>query len=326
MLTLLAIMLMVAAACTKKTDEADTGQTAPGETQDVEFPEIDRSELGEDVVVATYEGGEVRGNELAQYLAFQGFIAPHYPLNEPSFRTEALRFLIAERVIMAENVTEANKNAANERLDQIWGDIKNRYDDETRQKGLTTLQITEDEIQATLLRFLTVQDYFKQQTTDEDVRNFYNTVKADVTTADVRHILISTHENTAEGLKRVREDDEAKALADEIYQQLKGGADFAALAQEKSEDPGSKDNGGLYEGYPASQWAPGFKEAVVDQPVGEVGEPVQTMYGFHVIRVESRETMDIEEVRDAIIANITDEKFSEYFDTVLPDKIKQINI
>jgi peptidyl-prolyl cis-trans isomerase C len=85
-----------------------------------------------------------------------------------------------------------------------------------------------------------------------------------------RHILVPTEE-------------EAKT----IVAQLKGGADFATLAKEKSKDPGAADGGDL--GYfTKDQMVPEFADAAFKLDKGQISDPVKTQFGWHVIKVEDK--------------------------------------
>jgi parvulin-like peptidyl-prolyl isomerase len=102
----------------------------------------------------------------------------------------------------------------------------------------------------------------------------------------VRHILVTVKRDpkAEAGLT----DEEAQARIAKIQEELKGGAKFEDLAKNYSDDPGSKDNGGLYADADPSGWVPEFGAAARTQTVGEVGAPVKTTYGYHLIKVESR--------------------------------------
>lgn len=102
----------------------------------------------------------------------------------------------------------------------------------------------------------------------------------------VRHILVAVKRDpkAEAGLT----DEQAKARVAKIQGELKKGAKFEALAKKYSDDPGSKDNGGLYADADPSGWVPEFGAAARTQPVGKVGAPVKTMYGYHLVKVESR--------------------------------------
>jgi hypothetical protein len=81
-------------------------------------------------------------------------------------------------------------------------------------------------------------------------------------------------------------DEGAKAKVAKIQAELTAGKSFDAAAKEYSEDPGSKDKGGLYENVPFGSFVPEFEAAVRTQPLGKVGEPVKTNFGYHLIQVE----------------------------------------
>ena len=79
----------------------------------------------------------------------------------------------------------------------------------------------------------------------------------------------------------------AKVKADEILQRAKNGEDFAALAAEFSEDPGSKDKGGLYEGIGESEFVPEFEQVAFSMEPGQIADqPVETKFGYHIIKLE----------------------------------------
>jgi len=101
----------------------------------------------------------------------------------------------------------------------------------------------------------------------------------------VRHILVTVKQ--AEGQPGLSDAD-AKARIAKIQAELKKGTKFEALAQKYSDDPGSKENGGLYADADPSGWVPEFGAAARTQPVGKVGAPVKTNYGYHLIKVVGR--------------------------------------
>lgn len=297
-------------------------QPQPGQ-QEVQFTEVDRTDLGEDKVVATYEGGEIRGNQLADYLAFYGFINPQSPVNEADFRKEVTKFLIVQEMFSTQ--TE-NEDWAKGKVDQIWGSIAQQYDEETLQKGYDTLQLTEKKVRQHFLDYFLTESYFRDQIDEEEIQSAYNEMKNDLTTASVRHILISTQEPQPDGSsKDIRTEEEAKEIADDLYQQLQKGADFAELAKEHSDDPGSKDNGGLYEDVSVSQWVPEFKEAALEQEIDEFGQPVKTDFGYHIIRVEDRQVASLEEVRDPLVQQLANGKMGKYVTETLPELV-EINL
>jgi peptidyl-prolyl cis-trans isomerase D len=112
------------------------------------------------------------------------------------------------------------------------------------------------------------------QITEQDYKTAYEARKQEFSNPeeiDVRHILVKTEEQ-----------------ARDIKKQLDGGAKFDVLANKYSEDPGSKENGGLYNNIPRGQFVKEFEEVAFAQAIGKVSDPVKTNFGFHLIRTEAR--------------------------------------
>jgi len=111
------------------------------------------------------------------------------------------------------------------------------------------------------------------------------------------HILFMTQgkpESEAEAIK---------TKAEEVLKRIKEGADFAALAKEYSEDPGSGANGGDLSWVTRGQMVPEFEQATFTLQPGTISDLVETEFGFHIIKVHEKETARLRplaEVRDDI--------------------------
>jgi peptidyl-prolyl cis-trans isomerase D len=133
----------------------------------------------------------------------------------------------------------------------------------------------------------------KASVTDEALHQYYEDNKARYTQAGrrhARHILIA-----AGG-----DDKAAEAKAKKAYDRAVAGEDFAALARELSEDPGSKDAGGDLGDAERADFVGPFGDAVWSMKPGEIRGPVKTEFGWHVIKLESASpetTKPFEEVR-----------------------------
>jgi peptidyl-prolyl cis-trans isomerase C len=118
-----------------------------------------------------------------------------------------------------------------------------------------------------------LQDAGKAAMTDDAMHKVYDeAIKQTPNEQEVhaRHILVAT-----EG--------EAK----DVEAQLKNGADFAALAKQKSKDPGAAEGGDL--GYfTKDQMVPEFAEAAFKLDKGQISEPVKTQFGWHIIKLEDK--------------------------------------
>lgn len=88
-------------------------------------------------------------------------------------------------------------------------------------------------------------------------------------------------------------------LADSLLAVVKGGADFAAIARQYSEDPGSAVNGGDLDWFADGAMVPEFNEACFTNPVGTITK-VKSQFGFHIINVQNRKA----EVKKYSIATI----------------------
>jgi peptidyl-prolyl cis-trans isomerase C len=109
------------------------------------------------------------------------------------------------------------------------------------------------------------------------------------------HILIGTQENADVAAKAT-----AKRKAEGLLKQLKSGGDFAALAKENSQDPGSAVNGGDLGFFPRGQMVGPFDQVAFTLAPGATSDLVETQFGYHIIRVvEKKEAgaVALDEVR-----------------------------
>lgn len=96
-----------------------------------------------------------------------------------------------------------------------------------------------------------------------------------------RHILVSFDKSNPQSVQ------DAEKKAQEILEKSKK-VDFAKLAKEYSEDPGSKEKGGDLGYFSRGRMVPEFEKAAFEQPVGQIGSPVKSDFGFHIIKVEDK--------------------------------------
>jgi peptidyl-prolyl cis-trans isomerase C len=107
---------------------------------------------------------------------------------------------------------------------------------------------------------------------------------------------------------------DSKEKARELYEKIQHGADFAELAKEHSKDPGSKDRGGDLGFFGRGQMIPQFEEAAFALKKGEVSQPVETQFGWHILRVDERRqrpTPPFDAVKDRIRAAMIHQKAQE---------------
>ena len=120
-------------------------------------------------------------------------------------------------------------------------------------------------------------------TADEAARTYYDSHRDEFATACVSHILVPSQEK-----------------ADDVRGRISRGEDYAAVARTESQDTQSAQKGGEL-GCDITRetgFVPEFLLAVFNQPVGEVGAPVKTQFGFHLIKVTSRNVPPYDQVKD----------------------------
>lgn len=107
-------------------------------------------------------------------------------------------------------------------------------------------------------------------------------------TVKVRHILIGFEKKDETGqVIETRDSTRARNLIDSVRRLVESGQNFDSVAAKLSEDPGSKDKGGVYENVPAGQMVPTFNDFIFENPVGSKGV-VRTDFGYHYIEVMSQ--------------------------------------
>jgi peptidyl-prolyl cis-trans isomerase C len=173
-----------------------------------------------------------------------------------------------------------------QQIDLVFPQLLNRYiglkllGDKGRSENLADdpeVKKLMNEYETQAIRQVYVTRYLDQHVTEDAVKALYEKkLKDNPPPEEVRaaHILVKT-------------EDEAKA----IIEQLKGGADFAALAKEKSTDKGSGANGGELGWFAKDVMVKEFADAAFAMKVDEYSQtPVKSQFGFHIIKLEERRT------------------------------------
>ncbi len=153
---------------------------------------------------------------------------------------------------------------------------------------------------ANILANMTFEDISKNTKLDEaDVRKYFEAHQAEFEQVRARHILIRMQGSQAAirpGQKDLTEA-EALAKAQDLRMRIQAGEDFAELAQKESDDSGSAAKGGDLGFFHHGQMVPSFEQAAFALKVGEIGEPVKSPFGYHVIKVEAKESKSFDDVR-----------------------------
>ncbi len=203
--------------------------------------------------------------------------------------------------------------AEQELIKSRFGGKRAEYEKALKKQGFTAEQYRASALEVSVLSQKIFDAVTKDATvTEEEILQYYTQNASQYGTPesrDVRHILV------AEKDKDGKVDFAAsKAKADEIYKELKSGADFATLAKENSADPGSKDTGGKLT-ISRGQTVPEFDKASFELATGELSQPVKTQYGYHVIEavsdVRKATATSLDKVRASIRTTLLQQKRNE---------------
>ncbi len=106
--------------------------------------------------------------------------------------------------------------------------------------------------------------------------------------------------------------------AEEVLEKINAGEDFAELATTYSEDPGSASNGGSLGSFPRGAMVPEFENVAFTLEIGEISEPIESKFGFHIIKVDDYQT-----VKKLEEQNATEDELNVYKNKIIDDLVKK---
>jgi parvulin-like peptidyl-prolyl isomerase len=320
------ILAGLAISCSKKSDEFQLQPGTPpyelAKSLAANLPALDPNTK---TVLVSGKGFEITAAEVIQ--TFQDNLGSRseqlkqMPADQLRKLIEQSAVQLGERKLLLDAALNANTSVTAEELDDV---LKKEYAraggeqnfmDWLKSNGVSFDYINNN-IRTNLLISKYTDDFLSSQNavSEDEIQKAYGEDK----TASVRHILLLT-----EG-KSDQEKVEIRKKMEEILAKAKSGEDFGELARQYSEDPGSKENGGLYENFGRGRMVKPFEEAAFSVPVGEISPIVETEFGYHVIKVVDRkkETRPLEEARPELEARLKKEKKTEGY-TLYLAKLKE---
>jgi parvulin-like peptidyl-prolyl isomerase len=231
-------------------------------------------------------------------------------------QNQAVDFLV-QRVEFAREAEALGIKVTDESVDQRLEELKNQFfegDDAKYEAELTTLGLTDADVRADLRAQLISEQLFAEVTKDitvtaDDVKTYYDENTDQFKSAesrDVAHILVET-----------------KKEADDIYQQLQDGADFETLAGKHSLDDASAENGGQLTDERGT-FVHEFEEVAFALETGEIGQPVKSEFGWHVIKAlkdtEQATTTSFDDAKQSIEEQLMEERQN----TAMSEWVEQI--
>ena len=218
---------------------------------------------------------------------------------------QLLQELIMDKLVAAasskEKVTDADVDAEIAKIKKQFPDEK-IFEAQLKEAGQSPEKLKEN-----IRTMLQQQAWMKSQVKVADVteakaKEFYDSNKAEFEqpeTVKASHILFMVAPDATEDVVSKQKDAALKAAA-----RAAKGEDFAALAKELSEEPGAKESGGDLGFFSKDRMVPEFASVAFTQKVGDIGEPVKTQFGWHIIKVTDKKaagTVPFADVKDQII-------------------------
>ena len=224
-----------------------------------------------------------------------------------TLKNQAVQFLVQreqfeqEAAALDVKITDKQVDARLEQIrKQYFGGDKEKYEAQLKEQGLSDKQVRNDIRSQIVSEKIFEEVTRKVKVTDKQIEDHYTKNKAQYgqpQSREVRHILVKT-----------------KAQADDLYDQLQGGADFSGLAKKFSEDTGSKANGGKLTISKGQTVAP-FDRTAFLLKKNEISKPVKTEFGFHIIQptgdVKEAKVTPLKEVEDSIRQQLLQTKKNE---------------
>ncbi len=206
---------------------------------------------------------------------------------------------------LAQNGRPATTAAQKRQVAEQFGELetmaqearKRKLDESPEVKQMMTIQ-SDSFLANTLAKRISDDTHF----TELDLRGYYDSHKNEFEEAQGSHILIRFKGSSVPLKPNEKDltDEEALAKAKDLRKKIVDGADFGEVAKTESDDSGSAVKGGDLGTFKHGQMVPQFDQAAFSVPVGQVSDPVKTQFGYHLIKIKTRETKPFESAKAQI--------------------------
>ena len=294
-------------------------------------PEATIKALFGDPAIVTAKGFDIKQSELDQVLTGAKANAAAQGQQLPSeFSIAILNQLITIQCLL-QKATPADRAAGAAEADLQYASLIKRFGStEAFERQLKAVGMTVDDLRAKATQEATAKATLKRElnisVTDDQAKAFYAKHAAEFEqpeTAHVRHILLMTMDPATRTPLPTNAVAAKRKQIDSLLVQIRGGADFATLAKQYSEDPGSKDNGGELPEFPRGQMVPEFEAAAFALNKDQVSDVVTSTFGFHIIKLIDKtaaKKVEFATVATELKEVLTRQKMSK----VTPDYVKKL--
>ena len=225
--------------------------------------------------------------------------------------------------ILLQKATDADQADGKKKAEtQLAALIERAGSQEAFDRQMKAVGITTDDLRAKATQEATAMAVLQRElgvtVTDAEAKKFYDDNPAEFEQpemAHVRHILLLTMDPTTKAPLSDDQIKEKRKQIDAILKRARAGEDFAKLATEYSEDPGSKDNGGELQPFARGQMVPEFEAAAFGLNTNQISDVITTQYGYHIIKLLGKTP-----AKKVEYATVSD-KIKDYLKTQKTDKL-----
>jgi peptidyl-prolyl cis-trans isomerase C len=209
---------------------------------------------------------------------------------------------------------EHDLTAGSADAEQAVAQLETQVGADQLERSLGKRSLTRDDLLALGRRILTIRAVrvavAEDRIGDEELRSQYEQRLVEFTTVEANHILLAT-----------------RAEAERIYERVKDAtrARFATVAKEESTESGADQSGGDLGNAPATQFVPEFATAVAALEPGEVSQPVQTQFGWHVIYLADKQVTPFEDAKAGLLEPLADQEFRGWLEERADDLDVEVN-
>jgi parvulin-like peptidyl-prolyl isomerase len=302
-------------------------------------PEATIKALFGDPAIVTAKGFDIKQSELDQVLTGAKANAAAQGQQLPTeFSIAILNQLITIQCLL-QKATPADRIAGGADADLQYTNLVKRFGSvEAFERQLKAVGMTVEELRAKAVQEATAKATLKRElhitVTDEQARAFYTKHAAEFEqpeTAHVRHILLMTMDPATRTPLPTNSVAAKRKQVDSLLMQIRGGADFATLAKQYSEDPGSKDNGGELPEFPRGQMVPEFEETAFSLTNSQVSDVITTQFGYHILQMIDKKpartfayTDTLPQINKTVAEICKGEVESEQIKTLAPAYVKNL--
>jgi parvulin-like peptidyl-prolyl isomerase len=271
---------------------AATAPVAPAAVTNATTPEAAMKALFGDPVIVKGKGFEIKQSELDEVLSgAKANAAASGQQLPPEFSVAILNQLITIQSLM-QKATPADRATGQADADLQYTNLLKRFgSQEAFERQLKAVGMTMADLRAKAVQEATAKSALKRElkisVTADAAKEFYTKHAAEFEqpeSAHVRHILLMTVDGETRMPLATNAVAAKRKQADELLKQIRGGADFAALAVKYSEDPGSKDSGGELPEFTRGQMVPEFEATAFGLTNNQVSEVITTQFGYHILK------------------------------------------